>query len=76
MDKKIYAYDFLNHGVGGITDEMTIHKHVLKKTPFLRHSVSAVVHFYSVSILHIKGQKKNEYDQQIPQSYTADQDQA
>ena len=34
------TYDFLNHGVGGITDEMTIYKHVLKtktKTLFLRH---------------------------------------
>ena len=79
MDLKIYTctYDFLNHGVGGITDEMTIYKHVLKnnkKTP----SVSAVVHFYSVSTVHIKDQKKttNEYDQEIPQSYTADQDQA
>ena len=44
-----------------------------KKTP----SVSAVVHFYSVSTVHIKDQKKpNEYDQEIPQSYIADQDQA
>ena len=41
MDEKIYTYtyDFLNHGIGGITDEMTIYKHVLKtqKTPFLRN---------------------------------------
>ena len=34
MDYKIYTYtyDFLNHVVGGITEEMTIYKHVLKKT--------------------------------------------
>ena len=66
MDQKIYTctYDFLNHGVGGITDEMTIHKNVLKTknkkkntvSPTL--SVSAVVHFYSVSTVHIKDQKK------------------
>ena len=33
--------------------------------------------FYSVSTVHIKDQKNktNEYDQEIPQSYTADQDQ-
>ena len=62
---------------------MTIYKHELKKknkkknivSPTL--SVSAVVHFYSVSTVHIKDQKKtNEYGQEIPQSYTADQDQA
>ena len=57
---------------------MTIYKHVFKKTntvsPTL--SVSVVVHFYSVSTVHIKDLKKNEYDQEIPQSYTADQDQA
>ena len=50
---------FLNHGVGGITDEITIYKHELKKntvSPTL--SVSAVVHFYSVSTVHIKDQKK------------------
>ena len=38
---------------------MTIYKHVLKnnrKTP----SVSAVVHFYSVSTVHIKDQKKKQ----------------
>ena len=41
-------------------------------------SVSAVVHFYSFSTVHIKDQEKktNEYDQEIPQSHTADQDQA
>ena len=41
-------------------------------------SVSAVVHFYSVSTVHIKDQKTktNEYDQEIPQSHTADQDRA
>ena len=72
---------------GGITDAMTIYKHVLKKkkkkkkkkntvSPTL--SVSAVVHFYSVSTVHNKDQKSktNEYGQEIPQSYTADQDQA
>ena len=83
MDLKIYTctYNCLNHRVGGITDEMTIHKHVFKKkknvvSPTL--SVPAVVHFYSVSTVHIKDQKTktNEYDQEIPQSYTADQDQA
>ena len=61
---------------------MTIYKHELKKqkqknivSPTL--SVSVVVHFYSVSPVHIKDQKKkpNEYGQEIPQSYTADQDQ-
>ena len=75
---------FLNHGVGGITDEMTIHKNVLKKKKKKKKknvsttlSVSAVVHFYSVSTVHIKDQKKpNEYDQEVPQSYTADQDKA
>ena len=54
---------FLNHGVKGITDEMTIYKHVLKKqkntvSPTL--SVSAVVHFYSVSTVHIKDQEKKQ----------------
>ena len=60
---------------------MIIYKHVFKKkkrntvSPTL--SVSAVVHFYSVSTVHLKDQKKtNEYDQEITQSYTADQDQA
>ena len=40
---------------------MTIYKHVLKKntvSPTL--SVSAVVHFYSVSAVHIKDQKKTQ----------------
>ena len=42
---------------------MTIYKHVLKNTkntvsPTL--SVSAVVHFYSVSTVHIKDQKKKK----------------
>ena len=58
-----------------------IQKHVFKQkkntvSPSL--SVSAVVHFYSVSTVHIKDQKTktNGYDQEIPQSHTADQDQA
>ena len=54
---------------------MTIYKHVLKNTVSPTLSVSAVVHFYSVSTVHMKT-RKNEYDQEIPQSYTADQDQA
>ena len=34
------AYDFLNHGVGEITDEMTIYKYVLKnKTKTKKHSL-------------------------------------
>ena len=69
MDYKIYSstYNILNHGVGGITDEMTSYKHVF---------VSAVVHFYSFSTVHIRPEKTSEYDQEIPQSHTADQDQA
>ena len=31
MDYKIYTYDHLNHGVGGITDEITNFKHVSNK---------------------------------------------
>ena len=64
----------LKCGVGEITV-----KHVLKKQKYTVSptlSVSAVVHFYSFSTVHIKDQKKtNEYDQEIPQSHTADQDQ-
>ena len=61
---------------------MTIYKQEIKKqnkkkpvSPTL--SVSAAVHFSSFSTVHIIDQKKtNGYDQEIPQSYTADQDQA
>ena len=56
---------------------MTIYKHVFKqKTATKKHrlsrtlSVSAVVHLYSFST---KDQKTSEYDQEIPQSHTADQ---
>ena len=82
MDKESYTCDCLNHEVGGITDEMTIYKHVFKQTKkntvFATLSVSAVVHFYSFSTVHIlKTRKKtSKYDQKIPQSHTADQDQA
>ena len=39
MDYKIYTYDYLNHGVGGITDEITNFKHVFKQknTPSFQH---------------------------------------
>ena len=80
MDQKIYTctHKFLNYGVGGNTDEMTIFKHVLKKhivSPTL--SVLAVVHFILFLLCILKTRKKtSEYDQEIPQSYTADQDQA
>ena len=60
MDKDIYTctHDFLNHGVGEITV-----KHVLKKQKYTVSptlSVSAVVHFYSFSTVHIKDQKKKQ----------------
>ena len=63
MDKKIYTctYDFLNHGVGGITDEMTIYKHVLKNNKKHHFSDTFCIGrsaFYSVSTVHIKDQKK------------------
>ena len=65
----MYIRFFLNHGVGGITDEMTIYKHVLKnKTKKNKKNKKkkrfsdtfSVVHFYSVSTVHIKDQKKNK----------------
>ena len=55
---------FLNHGVGGITDEMTIYKHVLKKKKKKKKSrfsdtfCIGRITFYSVSTVHIKDQKK------------------
>ena len=53
---------------------MTIHKHVFKKKSLSRTlSVSTVVHLYSFSTIpeiEVSG------DQEIPQSHTADQDQA
>ena len=62
MDYKIYSstYNILNHGVGGITDEMTSYKHVFKqkKPVFPTLSVSAVVHFYSFSTVHIRPEKE------------------
>ena len=68
---------------------MTIYKHVLKKTKTTNKqtktkqkknvsptlSVSAVVHFI-LFLLCILKTRKNEYDLEIPQSYTADQDEA
>ena len=48
----------------------------LNHTVFPTLSVSVVLHFYSFSTVHIKYQKKtSEYDQEIQQSHTADQDQ-
>ena len=59
-----YTCDCLNHEVGGITDEMTIYKHVFKQTKkhtvFQTLSVSAVVHFYSFSIVHILKTRKKQ----------------
>ena len=59
---------------------MTIYKHVFKQKYkkqqqrlSLTLSVSAVVHLYSFST---KDQKKVSGDQEIPQSHTADKDQA
>ena len=66
MDYKIYTCtcNFLNHGVGGITDEMTIYKHVLKNQK-QKHRFSDTFcisrsAFYSVFTVHIKDQKKKK----------------
>ena len=76
----MYTCYCLNHGVGGITDKMSIYKHVLKQTKntvFLTLSVSAVVHIYSFSTVHIiKDQKKTQvsmirkYHNHIPKTKT------
>ena len=52
---------------------MYLNKNQKKNTVFPTLSVSAVVHFYYFSTVHIKDKKKtSEYDQEIPQSHTAD----
>ena len=71
MDWKIYTCGCLDNNV------TTIYKHVFKQKTKHRLSgtlsVSAVVHLYSFST---KDQKKVSGDQEMPQSHTADQDQA
>ena len=61
-----------------LEEKMTINKHVFKQTykkSLSRTlSVSDVVHLYSFFLLNIR--KTSEYDQEIPQSHTVDQDQA
>ena len=77
-----------NVGVGGVIDEMTIHTHVYKtnkKTQKKQQqhclsdtfSVGRSAFLYYFSTWHIKDQKeKSEYDKEIPQSHTAEQDQS
>ena len=63
-----------------LQDKMTIYKHVFIQQQNERLSDTFCVGrsaFYSFSTVH-KDQKKktSEYDQEMPQSHTADQDQA
>ena len=71
MDWKIYTCGCLDNNV------TTIYKHVFKQKTKHRLSrtlsVSAVVH---LNYFSTKDQKKVSGDQEMPQSHTADQDQA